>query len=400
MGSGEAIFNQGSKGIIYALSSALGLFSLILISPFYWKQKLAIWKLLRKAYGEKVEKITAFLSVIWMLGAIATQIIGGGAALNILGVNLYCAMIIISILIILLSMQTIEKISKIFTLMLIGSTIILIYILYKNGLHWISLSLSDFLSNKTSIAPMDISGIVIPTVLITFLGMDFHQFIVKAKTKRDAIIGAFGGGVILLFLSILILGIVYSSIKLGLVGNITDAKQTLPMILYAFGGKYSKFIGVLMFLPLIVVSVGSGSGVNKIVASTIKDLAILPSHLNKSALLVTISVIFSFLVALTGNAIVKLVVSFYAIYIGAMFIPFVFYLLSKRFNNIQTSSNTFMNSLIIGTISSLLTLVLGFLNISPFSENPSSYIALFGFLGTFSVLTISITLQKLVNQLH
>src|SRR3989344_5417262 len=119
IGSGEAIYNKGSIGLLYAFSSALGLLSLTFIAPFYWENIKPIWALMGSKYGEIVEKMVATLSSLWMLGIVASQILGGASALTIFGINKYLAMVIITALIGLLSLFDLSKLSKIFLYMLL-----------------------------------------------------------------------------------------------------------------------------------------------------------------------------------------------------------------------------------------------------------------------------------------
>src|SRR3989338_3802748 len=103
LGSGEAIYTQGPKGILYAVAAALGVFSLIFIAPFYLKEKYPIWDLMGEKYGWALRRPVTFLSGFWMVGVVAAQILGGAWALSLFGVNKFISMIIISLLIFILS---------------------------------------------------------------------------------------------------------------------------------------------------------------------------------------------------------------------------------------------------------------------------------------------------------
>src|SRR3989338_9598146 len=80
LGSGEAIYTQGPKGILYGVAAAAGVFSLIFIAPFYLKEKYPIWDLMGEKYGGTVRRLVAFLSGFWVGGGVAAQKLGGGLA--------------------------------------------------------------------------------------------------------------------------------------------------------------------------------------------------------------------------------------------------------------------------------------------------------------------------------
>ncbi|MBI5358190.1 hypothetical protein HZB69_01000 [Candidatus Amesbacteria bacterium] len=322
VGSGEAIYTQGTKGILYALASAVGLFSLILIAPFYLKKKYPIWDLMGNQYGTTVRRFVASLSGVWMVGVVASQILGGSWALSLFKINNYVSMIIISTLIFFLSMVNISKLSKIFFYMLMFSSLTLLIILFRIGVHWIPISIKSLFDSVPFFTFSDFIGIFLTTILVTFIGMDFHQFLVKAKDKENVVSGAIFGGGILIVLSILLLSVVSGSINTGLVANMSDAKQTVPSILLNFGNASIPFLGVLFSLPLVFVSIGSGSGVTRVVARTISDLDISNKiKVNKHFLTVAVA----FLISLSGKSIINLIVSFYAIYVASVFIPFLLF---------------------------------------------------------------------------
>jgi len=380
VGSGEAIFNQGSVGIIYAIASAFGIFSLTFIAPFYLKEKFPIWDLMGKRYGSSVRKMVASLSGIWMIGIVASQILGGSWALSLFGFNNLFSMVIISVLIFSLSVVNISRLSKIFFYMLIFSSITLLMILNSIGVKWIGASSVDLLGSVGSLTLNDFVGIVLTTVLVTFIGMDFHQFLVRAKDVNEAKKGIVLGGTILLLFSILLLSIVMGSIQSGLVGSVADAKQTVPAMLLNFGNSISRSLGIVFLLPVVFVSIGSGGGVARIVAKTISDLDT-TKKINMDTRLLT--VVAGFLIALTGGSIIGLIVSFYAIYVASVFVPFLLYLLDRS-HKLRVSSLAIRNSILTGLGASLFIFVNQFVPGSFLINNRASYITLAG--STFSII--------------
>ena len=277
--------------------------------------------------------------------------------------------------------------------MLLFSSLMLLGIFLSNGYQWFFISVAGFAREAVRVSFLDFVGIVLTTVLITFIGMDFHQFLVQAKTKRDASTGALLGFILLAILSFMLLATVESSIKFGFIQNIQDSKQVIPLILLKFGQKYFYLLGFVTFLPVIFVSIGSGSGVTKILNSSITCLKILPQKISEKWVSFGICIA-AFIIALTGRSIIELIVSFYAIYIGGVFIPFLAYVSCLRFKRLVFTAIDIKMSMMAGVIFSLVTFLY---TLQPQFENfghESAYLLLSGLLGSFLVLVFS----KLKNQ--
>ena len=388
IGSGEAIYDKGAIGLLYAFSSALGLLSLVFIAPFYWEHIKPIWALMGEKYGKAIEKMVATLSSTWMLGIVASQILGGGSALAIFGVNKYVAMSIITILIATLSLFDLTRLSKVFLYMLLFSSLLLLVIFLSNGYYWFYTSVAEFAREAGGISFLDFIGIVVTTVLITFIGMDFHQFIVQAKTKRDATTGAILGFTLLAVLSFILLAVVESSIKLGLTQNMQDSKQVIPLILLNFGKKHFYLLGIITFLPIIFVSIGSGSGVTKVLNSSIISLNFLPKKMSQKWLSFGVSAV-AFVIALTGRSIIELIVSFYAIYIGGVFVPFLAYIAGLKFKNLQFTASNIKISITTGVVFSLIVFLYTLRPQFEDTGHESAYLLLAGVLGSFVVLCLA-----------
>lgn len=374
VGSGEAIYTVGSKGILYAAASALGILSFVFIAPFYLREKEPIWDLMGRRYGEGVRSLVGSLSGVWMVGVVASQILGGAWALSLFGINNIFSMVLIAALILFLSKVSIKNLSKIFSVMLFLSSGALLAILFKVGFEWLPISLYDLLSQIDKITATDFLGIVLPTVLVTFIGMDFHQFIVRSENRANAIGGSVFGSLILFGLAIALLGVVWGGIQGDMLGNISDPKQTIPALLLNFGNSYLHGLGVLFALPLVLVSIGSGSGVTRIVGSTISDL---DNHRKIKIDPQLVTVILAFFIALTGSSIISLIVSFYAIYVGSVLIPFLLYLLS--FSGVfKISKEVVVKSLRLGFIGSVLAFVFRFIPGAIPQESYSTFILFAG----------------------
>lgn len=393
LGSGEAIYIVGPKGILYAISTAIGLFALSFIAGYYWRVKSPIWDLLGSEYGKSVRKIVAFLSGAWMFGVLASQILGGAAVLTIFRFNKYLSMSIITVLILMFSLTDIKKVSKILLVTILVTGAILIYLQFVLGWSWAKTSLNSFVLAVPTIDLSDLVNILIPTVLVTFIGMDFHQFIVRAKSSSDAIWGNIVGGLILLVISFFTLNIVFSSISSNFIQNISDPAQVVPAILLNFGHSINPVLGELLPIMIIFVATGSGSGIQRIILNTLKSFKLNGKIYQDKTYAVGVSVLCFFL-ALTGKSIIGLIVNFYAIYIGSVFPLFVYLLLQTKFPNFRIGPKYVRLSLYLSFSSALIFFFAQFFPLPFLKSNASALIIASGFL-MFTVTVIYTYLVKI-----
>lgn len=388
IGSGEAIYVSGSIGILYALSTAIGVFSLLLISKFYLKKKQPIWTLMGEKYGSHVSESIALLSSIWMIGVVASQVLGGASVLHTFGVQNQLSILIMAIAITILSLVNLKNLVAFFSMMLVLSSLSVVLILSIFGFNWIWFSISGAANEILTLSIFDITGVLIPTVLVTFIGMDFHQFLVKAKNKNEANYGIVASGVLLIAISIVLLSLVNASIGQHMLSGTIDPKQTMSLILSRFGNGMSEGVGFLLLLPIILVAIGSGSGVNRIVNTSMTSSKVLPSFLIKKPNVFVFVFAFVVLIALTGDSIISLIVSFYAIYVGAVFLPFIAFLLDIKYDLKLTKSSVTL-SILASAISMLTVFALSYLPNSFIGENKTTYMLLVGFLISFLILGIN-----------
>lgn len=391
LGSGEDIYNKGPIGILYALSASLGLLSLAFIASFYWTKKFPIWDLMGEKYGKTTKELVTFLSGLWMFGVVSAQILGGASALKIFGLGQKQGMLIISALIAIMSMVDLKKLSKIFFYMLIFSSAVLLLILFTQSPEWFITAPVDFAGQVHKITISDIIGTVLTTILITFLGMDFHQFIVTAKSKKDAVIGSIASWIILTILSFMVLGLVSTSLSNNLVNaqSIGDPREIVPLILYNFGHKVFPILGFILSIPILLVSIGSGSGVTKIVNKTFRDFAFTTKIFRNQKLGSILCVSVSLALALTGKSIISLIVSFYAMYVAAVFVPFVAYLLENKHSNIRFSETSIKSAITTSMIASLFVFAGRYLPLLPKAYTTTNFMIIAGFLSSLIVLSIA-----------
>jgi solute:Na+ symporter, SSS family len=307
-------------------------------------------------------------------------------------------MIIIASLAMIISVSEIKKVSKILFITLLFTASVLLYLQYSLGLSWINVSYAAFVSSLPSVNLLDFSGVLLPTILVTFIGMDFHQFIVRSKSVKDAVLGNILGGVVLLIISFLLLNVVYASIQSGFVQNIQEPTQVIPAILSTFGQRVHPLLGKLLPLVIVFVAVGSGSGLQRIIIDTLKTFWTVKKNSRDIYYAAAIS-LFCIFLALTGNSIIKLIVDFYSIYVGSVFLPFVFLLIQSKYPKIAISPKLMIATLYFGFAATTITFFMKFMPISYIKSNSSALIIAAGFGATLLAIVISAIISKQTKNL-
>jgi SSS family solute:Na+ symporter len=357
-GTTESVYQNGLIGITYAIMCAFGLFFLSTLIPFYYKNKLPIWTLLKNKYGNKVRNLTIFFSWFWMVGVTASQVIGAAYIFNLIGIPIFISIIMVIISVSLISILPIEKFTKILLLFLIINSIILLISAF---------TLSDFKSissgvfqNNFVINPVNIIqflGIAIPTILITMLGMDFHQFIVRGKNISTSIKGSILAGTILILLTFVPTVIALDSKVTNLSENL-DGKQLIPYTMVLLGEKLFGTNLKYIFLPSIVITaIGSCACLLRIMIQSFQGFTFIPLKARKSkrTILFINGLIILFL-SIKSGSLVSLIVSFYIIYTVSVFIPFLTLLFHPK--KIKFKSSSILISMLSGTVISLYILIL------------------------------------------
>ncbi len=78
-GSGELALRHGMAGSIYGVATAAGMFILAFVGRRLWVGGVPVWEWFGRAYGLRLQRAVALLSVVWMAGVLAAQIHGGAA---------------------------------------------------------------------------------------------------------------------------------------------------------------------------------------------------------------------------------------------------------------------------------------------------------------------------------
>ena len=227
--------------------------------------------------------------------------------------------------------------------------------------------------------------------------MDFHQFIVRGKTPQKSIFGTILAGMILIIITLLLTFVVITAANNHLFPPGIDGKETIPFVLIYIGESLQKmFISYVLIIALSTAVLGSGSAVSRILIETAQDLKILPKKMANRVVIVIFNSCLALFLALTGKSIVSLIVSFYAIYVAGVLVPFAAYLLERK-KIFKFEGNTIYLSLFFGGMTALLVLIAS--KITSFSalfgENVEFWIISIGILGSILPIAFSTIKQRL-----
>ena len=353
LGTSEKSFLYGPAGCLYPVSAGLGLVAIMMFAHIYWKEQHPIWTLLGNQYGDSVKRMIGILSVTWMIGAIASQILGTAFIMKSIGAPKNVSMVAVTCLIIGLSVIKVERFAALFKILLGISSLAFIYTIWKlGGFHLYMTMVSQMIPSLSHVGVGEVLGISLNTILLTSIGMDFHQFVVRAKNVRTAYTGCIFGASILLFMAFLPTSVVVGARESQILPLAIDGKESIPLVFLWIGEHTHEWIGFFLVGSLLIAAVGSGSCLNRISITTIADfLDIKKTRANKVLISVGTGIL-CFFIALTAKTIVGLIVSFYAIYVSGVLVPFLVYIVQKR-DVVRVSSGSIYTSLLAGSISSL-----------------------------------------------
>ncbi|MBI2268538.1 MAG: hypothetical protein HYU80_03830 [Candidatus Blackburnbacteria bacterium] len=355
LGTGEATYISAKSGALYGLSAATGMLGLIFVTRLYWLEKKPIWILLGKKYGRNVEHIVSLLSWIWMIGIVASQVLGGAFVLSTLGLPPLIGIWGLAVVVNIMALLNINKLSKVFLCTLFISTVAMVFIVLR------SFGIEEYWKAVDNFAPFsagsfsNVFGVAVTTILITILGMDFHQFVVQGRSVGKSVKGEIAAFIALSLLVFLPVTIVYSG--RDLIGNeLQDAKQALPLILMAEGNRISDSAGSVLVLGLAFAAMGSGTAVARIVNKTLKDFTFLDVRYRGTLFSAVCGILIVGILAVFGRSIISLIVSFYAIYVAGVLVPFLAYVIEEKGFAIFKKEQIYYSLVGGGSVASLIVI--------------------------------------------
>ncbi len=362
-GTAEKALTLGIAGSLYAVSISVGTIAALGLAKFYWTEVEQIWTLLGNRYGNLVKILVGLLIWSSLIGIEAVQLISGAFILKVLGIPVLPSMVGLAILFTIISLLPVEEASWIFQGLLVLNFLALFYGLWVlQGLPDYLRSPLEFIPSLKGVSPPDLVGISLSTTLLVLIDMKCQQFIVQTKDVRSVYLGSVLAAILILWLALLPSVVVIAAQQAGILPAGIDGKEAIPFILSWIGGGTGKPLGIVLIMSLLVPALGVGSSVLRVQNKTILDFGILPT-LNTNRLLVAVAnALLALAVALKGSgSLIGLIVSFYAVYLSAVLVPFVAYLLAHtgRYTFSQVSVRL---SLIVGSLSASCVLILTFIN--------------------------------------
>ncbi|HEY9612485.1 hypothetical protein [Allocoleopsis sp.] len=388
-GTAEKALTLGIAGSLYAVSISVGTIAAMGLAKFYWTEVEQIWTLLGNRYGNFVKILVGWLIWSSLIGIEAVQIISGAFVLKVLGLPVLPSMVGLAILFTLISLLPVEEASWIFQALLALNLLALLYALWVlHGFPDYLRSPIEFIPSLRQVSPPDFVGISLSTIVLVLIDMKCQQFIVQTKDVRNVYLGSVLAAIVLLWIALLPSVVVIAAQQAGILPMGIDGRETIPFILSWIGGGTDKPLGIILILSLLVPALGVGSSVLRVQNKTILDFGILPISNSNRLLVAIVNALLALAIALKGSgSLIGLIVSFYAVYLSAVLVPFMAYLLA------QTGHYTFSEmgvrlSLIMASISACSMLTLTLLNPTfvVFGSVELSIIAMgigFGVLGLF-----------------
>ncbi|NJM69030.1 MAG: hypothetical protein HC862_01750 [Scytonema sp. RU_4_4] len=362
LGTAEKSLTLGTAGSLYAVCLGLGTIVLLGLAKFYWRQGEQIWTLLGSAYGDGVKVFVGLMSWSSLIGIEAVQLISGASILKVFGIPTLPTMVVLAILCSTISLLPVEKVGWILRGLLVLNFLGLLY-----GL-WVLHAFPDYLRSPIEFASSlkgmslpSIVGISVSTILLVPIDMKHQQFVVQAKDVHSLYRGCLLSAILLLLLAFLPSTVVVAAHNAGILPAGIDGKETLPFILAWIGGGTQKPLGIALIASLLIPALGVGSSILRVQSKTILDFNILPASLWSRILVTTVNTLLGLAVAFKGGDIVNLIVCFYAAYVGAVFSPFVAYLVAQtgRYN---FSKGSVKLSLSISSFSAISWLIITLIN--------------------------------------
>jgi SSS family solute:Na+ symporter len=231
-GSGEYALRHGMAGAIYGVVTALGMIAMAAFAGRLWQAGRAVWDLLGDRCGERVRRLVALLSIVWMAGVLAAQIHGAVAVVRLLGTEALPAHALAMALIFAASRFELRSASLVFTACLVASAVVLLYALaMSGGVGLYTAALPAFTHALPSLGLAQTFTTAIGVGLLVCTGADYHQFVLAARDPGSAVRGCLLAGVGLVFLAFLPPSVVLSAIAQPSWPGVADPKQVVPQVL-------------------------------------------------------------------------------------------------------------------------------------------------------------------------
>jgi SSS family solute:Na+ symporter len=270
-GSGELALAHGMAGSIYGLATAAGMLLMTVFAARLWRSGVPIWDLFGEAHGPALKNAVALLSMVWMAGVLAAQIHGGVAIMKLLGIDEEMAYAIVLGGILVASRLNLRIASTVFSLFLIASGLVLVYVLFStSGAQVYAQSPMLFARDLSSLGGATVFAIVVAVVALVCAGADYHQFLLAARTPSVAVRGCLLAGITLVALSFLPASVVVGLSQEGALAGLADSKQVIPFaISHAASTVGLAAVGSLLLVGVSAAALGSGAAIVRAMSSAL-----------------------------------------------------------------------------------------------------------------------------------
>lgn len=317
-GSGEYALRYGMAGAIYGVATGLGMIAMAAFAGRLWLGGRAVWDLLGDRSGDRVRRLVALLSIVWMAGVLAAQIHGAAAVVRLLGAGPMTAHAVAIALIFAASRFELRAASLVFAGCLTASAVVLLYALVRSGgVELYAASLPAFAQDLPSLGVAQAFTIAVGVGLLVCTGADYHQFVLAARAPGAAVRGCLLAGAGLLLLAFLPPAVVLSAAAQSSWPGVADAKQVVPQALSLVAGEVAAAAGPVMLGVLGMAALGSGAAVLRAMVSALE--AARPRQASASPIvLAAIAMAVAAALTATGLPIVDTMVSVNVVYIASV----------------------------------------------------------------------------------
>ena len=322
-GSGELALQHGMAGSIYGVATAVGMFALALVGRRLWAAGVPVWEWFGRAYGSRLQRAVALLSVVWMAGVLAAQIHGGAAVAGLLGLSQGSAFVVILLLIFLASRLDLRFASMVFAMCLLSSAVVLVYALVVTGGWSLYLrALPAFSHDLATFSGPRLLAVTLAVGLLVCTGADYHQFVLAARRPSGAAAGCFLAGIALIAIGFLPSALVVTIQQAGALGDLPDSKQVIPLLLARVAGALGPGTDKVMLVALSTAALGSGAAILRAMASALASAVPAPVPDRHPALALG-ALGLGAAVASRGQGIIDTMVSVNVVYIASIAICLV-----------------------------------------------------------------------------
>jgi len=322
-GSGELALQHGMAGSIYGVATAVGMFALALVGRRLWAAGVPVWEWFGRAYGSRLQRAVALLSVVWMAGVLAAQIHGGAAVAGLLGLSQGSAFVVILLLIFLASRLDLRFASMVFAMCLLSSAVVLVYALVVTGGWSLYLrALPAFSHDLATFSGPRLLAVTLAVGLLVCTGADYHQFVLAARRPSGAAAGCFLAGIALIAIGFLPSALVVTMQQAGALGDLPDSKQVIPLLLARVAGALGPGTDKVMLVALSTAALGSGAAILRAMASALAS-AVPATVPDRHPALALCALGLGAAVASRGQGIIDTMVSVNVVYIASIAICLV-----------------------------------------------------------------------------